>query len=63
MKKTSFVCAILASALLVGACGGNKAQPAAPSGGSGEMAPAGGSGSGSDMAAPPAGGSGSGSSG
>ena len=63
MKKTSFVCAILASALLAGACGGNKAQPASPpAGGSGDMAPAGGSGSGSDMA-PPAGGSGSGSSG
>ena len=58
MKKTSFVCAILASALLAGACGGKKAQPAAPTGG--DMAPAGGSGSGSDMA-PPAGGSGSGS--
>jgi hypothetical protein len=62
MKKTSFVCAILASALLAGACGGKKSQPAAPTGGSGDMAPAGGSGSGSDMA-PPAGGSGSGSSG
>ena len=62
MKKTSFVCAILASALLAGACGGNKAQPAAPAAGSDMTAPAGGSGSGtgSDMAAPPAGGSGSG---
>ena len=48
MKKTSFVIAILASALLAGACG-KKPAPAAPTGGSaeGSAAPAEGSGGGS----------------
>jgi nitrous oxide reductase accessory protein NosL len=56
MKKTSFVIAILASALLAGACGKKKdaAAPMAPAAdtgsaaGSGDM-PAAGSGSGSSM--------------
>jgi nitrous oxide reductase accessory protein NosL len=57
MKKTSFVIAILASALLAGACGKKKdaaapAPPAAgsaeaPAAGSGDTTPAAGSGSGS----------------
>jgi PBP1b-binding outer membrane lipoprotein LpoB len=51
MKKTSFVIAILASALLAGACG-KKKEPAAP------MAPTEGS---AAPAEPPAAGSGSGS--
>jgi PBP1b-binding outer membrane lipoprotein LpoB len=55
MKKTSFVIAILASALLAGACG-KKKEPAAP------MAPAAGSADGSAAPAePPAAGSGVGS--
>ena len=60
MKKTSFVIAILASAMLAGACGGKKAAPAspppagdmgsaAPAGGSGDMGSGAGSGSGSSM--------------
>ncbi len=57
MKKTSFVIAILASALLAGACGKKKdaAAPTPPAAGSGE-APAAGSGD-----TPPAAGAGSGS--
>jgi PBP1b-binding outer membrane lipoprotein LpoB len=55
MKKTSFVIAILASALLAGACS-KKKEPAAP------MAPASGSAEGSAAPAePPAAGSGVGS--
>ncbi|HET7505790.1 MAG TPA: hypothetical protein VFK02_32450 [Kofleriaceae bacterium] len=55
MKKTSFVIAILAAALLAGACGKKKdaAAPMTPAAGSGEM----GSGSGGEMGS----GSGSGS--
>lgn len=57
MKKTSFVCALVASALLVGACGKKKdtAAPTPPptetgSAGSGsDMTPGPGSGSGSSM--------------
>lgn len=57
MKKTSFVCAILASAMLAGACGGKKAAPASPppagdtppAAGSGEPGAGSGSGSGSAM--------------
>jgi hypothetical protein len=60
MKKTSFVIAILASALLGGACGGKKAAPAQPPAGetgtppppatgSGDMGSGAGSGSGSGM--------------
>ena len=59
MKKTSFVIAILASALLAGACGKKKdaaapTPPAAgsaepPAAGSGDMTPGAGSGSGSAM--------------
>ena len=58
MKKTSFVIAILASALLAGACGKKKdaAAPMPPAAGSSEApaagsgdAPAAGSGSGSSM--------------
>jgi nitrous oxide reductase accessory protein NosL len=59
MKKTSFVIAILASALLAGACGKKKDATAptpppagtteAPAAGSGDTAPAAGSGSGSAM--------------
>jgi len=59
MKKTSFVIAILASALLAGACGGKKEAPAAPTPPAGDMGSAAGSGSG-DMGS--AAGSGSGSS-
>ncbi len=55
MKKTSFVIALLASALLAGACGGKKSNTAAPaptagsdmgSAGSAEAGSAAGSGSG-----------------
>jgi hypothetical protein len=57
MKKTSFVIAILASAMLAGACGGKKAAPASPppagdmgsASGSGDMGSGAGSGSGSSM--------------
>ena len=61
MKKTSFVIAILASALLAGACGGKKDAPASPTpppagdmgsaagSGGGDMGSGGGSGSGSSM--------------
>jgi hypothetical protein len=58
MKKTSFVIAILASALLAGACGKKKdaAAPTTPAAGSGDTTPAAGSGD-----TTPAGGSGSGS--
>jgi hypothetical protein len=57
MKKTSFVIAILASAMLAGACGGKKAAPASPppagdmgsAAGSGDMGSGAGSGSGSSM--------------
>ena len=59
MKKTSFVIAILASALLAGACGGKKDAPASPTPPpAGDMGSA--AGSGSDMGS--GGGSGSGSS-
>lgn len=37
MKKTSFVIAILASALLAGACGGKKEAPASPTPPAGDM--------------------------
>lgn len=58
MKKTSFVVAILASALLAGACGKKKepANPTAPAAGSDT-----GSAAGSGDATAPAAGSGSGS--
>ena len=59
MKKTSFVIAILASAMLAGACGGKKEAPASPTPPAGDMGSAAGSGSGEPGAAP---GSGSGSS-
>jgi|GraSoiStandDraft_24_1057298.scaffolds.fasta_scaffold472184_2 hypothetical protein len=60
MKKTSFVIAILASALLAGACGGKKDAPASPTpppagdmgsaaGSGGDMGSGAGSGSGSSM--------------
>jgi hypothetical protein len=55
MKKTSFVIAILASALLAGACGGKKAAPVTPPAGGSDM----GSAAGSGEATAPAGGSGS----
>lgn len=57
MKKTSFVIAILASAMLAGACSKKKepAAPTAPAAGSAE-----GSAAGSGEAAAPAAGSGSG---
>ncbi len=54
MKKTSFVIAILASALLAGACG-KKKDAAAPTTPAGDM----GSGSGSDMGSGSGSGSGS----
>jgi len=57
MKKTSFVCALLASALLAGACG-KKKDTASPTPPPTEMGSA--AGSGSDMGS--GGGSGSGSS-
>jgi len=60
MKKTSFVIAILASALLAGACGGKKDAPASPTPPAGDMGSAAGSGAGGDMGS--GGGSGSGSS-
>jgi hypothetical protein len=60
MKKTSFVIAILASALLGGACGGKKAAPATPPAGETGTPPPPATGSGSDMGS--AAGSGSGSS-
>lgn len=50
MKKTSFVIAILASALLGGACGGKKSAPAQPPAGDmGSAPPPPAAGSGSDM--------------
>jgi len=61
MKNTSFVIALLASALLVGACGGKKADTTTtPSAGSGSAEPAA---AGSGSAEPSAAGSGSGSGG
>jgi hypothetical protein len=57
MKKTSFVIAILASALLAGACGGKKAAPATPPAGEMGTPPPPAAGSGSDTGS----GSGSGS--
>lgn len=60
MKKTSFVIAIVTSALLVGACGKKKdaAAPMTPPAAGSDMA---GSAAGSDMAAPPMEGSAAGS--
>jgi len=40
MKNASFVIALLASALLAGACGGKKDNAMAPGAGSGSMEPA-----------------------
>jgi hypothetical protein len=57
MKKTSFVIAILASALLAGACGGKKDAPASPTPPAGDMGSA--AGSGGDMGSGMGSGSGS----
>jgi len=62
MKKTSFVIAILASALLAGACGGNKnkAPASPPAGETGTAPPPANAGSGGDMGSATGSGSGSG---